>query len=67
VSWSEFYEEMRPQYGPDELDDPRSALANLKQVGTVQEYHKSFIKLAHLVDDTEKNLISLFLAGLGRI
>ena len=64
VSWPEFYEEMRLQYGPHELDDPMSALANLKQVGTVQEYHKSFIKVAHLVDDTEKNLISLFLAGL---
>ena len=33
-------------------------------MGTVSEFHKSFIKLAHLVEESEKNLISLFLAGL---
>ena len=64
VTWPEFYEEMILQYGPDDLDDPLAALANLKQTGTVQEYHKSFIRLAHLVDESEKNLISLFLSGL---
>jgi len=52
--WPEFYEEMLPQFGPNELDDPMAALANLKQTGSVSEYHKAFIKLAHLVDDTEK-------------
>jgi len=36
----------------------------LKQVGNVQEYYKAFIKIAHLVDTTEKKMISLFLAGL---
>jgi len=41
-----------------------TALANLKQVGNVQEYYKAFIKIAHLVDATEKNMISLSLAGL---
>ena len=40
------------------------ALAYLKQLRSVQEYYKSFIRLAHLVDETEKNLISLFFAGL---
>jgi len=38
------------------------ALANLKQTGTVFEIF--FIKLAHLVDDSESKLISLFLFGL---
>jgi len=52
------------QYGPDELDDPMTTLANFKQTCTVAEYHKAFIKLAHLVEDLEKNLISLFLSGL---
>ena len=47
------------QFGPDDLDDPMAALANLKRTGTVSEYHKSFIKLAYLEDDSEKNLISL--------
>jgi len=37
-------------------------LANLKQTGTVAEYHEVFIKLAHMVD-FEKNLISLFQSG----
>ena len=40
------------------------ALANLKQSGTIQDYYKSFIRLAHLVEETAKNLISIFLAGL---
>jgi len=52
------------QFGPDELDDPLSALANLKHTRTVSDYHKSFIKLAHLVEESERNLINLFLAGL---
>ena len=64
ITWPEFYDEMILQYGPDDLDDPLSALANLKQTGSVQEYHKSFIRLAHLIEETEKNLISLFLSGL---
>jgi len=57
VSWSEFYDEIRQQYGPSELDDPLSALANLKQNGSTQEYHKSFIKIACLMDTNEKNMI----------
>jgi len=64
VSWPKLYEEMVMQFGPDELDDPMAALANLKQTGTVLEHHKSFIKLAHLMDDSENNLISLILSGL---
>jgi len=63
ISWVEFHNEILPQYGPDELEDPRIALANLDQTGTIQAYYKSFIKLDHLVDETEKNLISIFLAG----
>ena len=55
------------QYGPDELDDCMAALANLKQTDTVSEYHKGFIKFAHLVDDFEKTMISLFLFGLREI
>ena len=46
------------QYGSDELDDPMTALSNLQQTGTVYEYHKAFIRLAHLVDQTERNLLS---------
>jgi len=53
VSWLEFHKEIILQYGPDEFEDP-----------LIQEYYKAFIKIAHLVDETEKNLISLFLAGL---
>ena len=64
VNWYEFCEEMRLQFGPDELEDPLAALANLKQTGTVQEYHQAFIKLAHMVEDSVKNLIILFLVGL---
>ena len=41
VTWPEFYDEMILQYGPDDLDDPLAALANLKQTGSVQEYHKA--------------------------
>ena len=52
------------QYGPNKLDDPMTSLANLKQIGSVLEYHKAFIELAHLVKDSEKNLIGLFLTGL---
>ena len=52
------------QFGPNELDDSLSALANLKQMGIVVEYHKSFIKLAYHVDDSGKNLMSLLLSGL---
>jgi len=37
-----------------------ASLANLKYTGKMTEYHKSFIKLAHLVDDSKRNLISLF-------
>ena len=51
---------MMLQFGPDELDDPMAASAYLKQSGFVSEYHKVFIKLAHLVEECEKNLISLF-------
>ena len=40
------------------------ALANLKQSETLQDYYKSFIKIAHLVEESEKMLISIFLAGL---
>jgi len=64
VSWPDFYDEMLLQFGLDELDDPMATLANPKQTGTVSEYHNAFIKLAHLVDESEKNLISLFLFGL---
>jgi len=60
VTWPELCEEMRLQFRPDELDDPMTVLANLKQMGSVHDYHKAFIKLAYLVDDTKKNLISLF-------
>jgi len=45
---------MTLQYCPDELDDPTTALANLKQVGSVQDFHEALIKLAHLVKATEK-------------
>jgi len=31
VSWPQFCEEMLLQYDPDEVDDPMTALANLKQ------------------------------------
>jgi len=64
ISWTEFCEEMRLQFGPDELDDPMAALANLKQTGSVQEYHKAFIKVAHLIEVSEKHVINLFLIGL---
>jgi len=64
VSWPEFYDEMLLQFGPDELDDPMAALTNLKQTGSMSGYHRVFIKLAHLADDTEKNLISLFMSEL---
>jgi len=40
-----------------------AALANLKQTDNVSEYHKAFIKLAHLVDDSAKNMISLSCLG----
>ena len=30
----------------------------------MQDYHKAFIKLAHLIEVSEKHVISLFLAGL---
>ena len=64
VTWPEFYDEMRKRFGPDELDDPMVVLANLKQNGTIKEYYKDFIKIVHLVEETEKNLISIFLSGL---
>ena len=64
MNWREYCEEMRLQFGPDELEDPMATLANLKQTGIEQEYHQAFIKLAHMVEDFEKNLINLFLAGL---
>ena len=62
VSWIEFYNEILQQYGPNDLDDPMAALANPEQTGTIQKFYKSFIKLSHLVDETEKNLIRLFSA-----
>jgi len=43
VTWPEFYEEMIMQFGPDDLDNPMAALANLKRTETVAEYHKSFM------------------------
>ena len=46
------------------MDDPLVALANLKQTGSVQDYHKAFIRLAHLIEKIGKKLISLFLSGL---
>ena len=55
---------MRLQYDPSELDDPIAALANLKQTGSAQDFHGAFIKPVHLVDATEKILISLFLVRL---
>ena len=42
VSWPELYEEMVMQFGPDELDDPMTALVNLKQTRTVSEHYKIF-------------------------
>jgi len=41
-----------------------AALANLKQTNSVSEYHKAFIRLAHLVKDSGKNLINQFLEEL---
>ena len=41
-----------------------AALANLKQTDNVSEYHKAFIKLAHLVNDSEKKHDQLVLSGL---
>ena len=64
ISWTEFRDEMRLQFGPDELDDPMAALANLKQTGSVQEYHRLFIKVTLLIEVSEKHVISLFLARL---
>ena len=64
MTWPNFYEEKLLHCGPNELDDSMAALANLKQTRSVSKYHKAFIKLAHLVEDSEKNLISLFLTGL---
>ena len=64
ITWQEFYKEIISQYGSDEHDAPLSALANLKQTGTVIEYHQAFIELGHLVEDTQKNFVSLFLSGL---
>ena len=40
-----------------------AALANLKQTDTVSEYHKGFIKFAHLVDDFEKTMIACSCLG----
>ena len=59
MTWPEFQEEMILQFGPDELEDPMAASANLKQTDSVIEYHKAFIMLAHLVDDSEKNLMKV--------
>jgi len=55
MTWSEFCEEMRLQYDLSELDDPMAALANLKQTGSAQDFHGTFIKPVYLVDATEKN------------
>ena len=54
MNWRENCEEMRLQFGPDELEDPMATLANLKQTGIEQEYHQAFIKLAYMVEDLRK-------------
>ncbi|GKG49292.1 reverse transcriptase, partial [Tanacetum coccineum] len=46
------------------FDDPLMELKNLKQDGTVKDYHEKFESLLNRMELSEKHAISLFLGGL---
>ncbi|XP_071694493.1 uncharacterized protein [Rutidosis leptorrhynchoides] len=63
VDWETYSEAILKRFGST-IEDPMAELKNLKQTTTVQIYQDEFEVLLSKVDISEKQAISLFLAGL---
>lgn len=63
-SWEEYIRELSARFGNYLYDDPMGELMNLKQIGTVQEYHDQFEELLNRVVLPEDYATSCFLGGL---
>ena len=64
VSWEEYVLALEERFGDHSKGDPMSELLNLKQAGTVSQYHDQFEFLLGRVDLSEDYAISFFLSGL---
>lgn len=61
--WEEYVKDISARFG-DLYDDPMADLKELKQLGSVQEYHDSFDALASRLNLNEEYLLSCYMGGL---
>ncbi|XP_026452183.1 uncharacterized protein LOC113352590 [Papaver somniferum] len=64
VTWAEFGAHLRDRFSPEKFVDPRLAISNIEQKGTVREHIPVFERLMNLVDFTEEHLIQCFIRSL---
>ncbi|XP_026445458.1 uncharacterized protein LOC113346084 [Papaver somniferum] len=64
VTWTEFGAHLRARFAPEKFVDPRLAISNIEQKGTVREHIPVFEHLMNLVDFTEEHLIQCFIRSL---
>lgn len=64
MAWEEYVRAMNARFNQQAYDDPMADLANLTQLGTLQEYIKQFDSLLNRVQISTAYSISLFLRGL---
>lgn len=62
-SWTQFTADLTSRFG-DLYDDPMAELKNLRQKGSVQDYHDSFDQIASKLSLTERDLLSCYIGGL---
>ncbi|XP_071737634.1 uncharacterized protein [Rutidosis leptorrhynchoides] len=63
VDWDTYSKAILKRFGSS-VEDPMAELKNLKQMGSVQAYQDAFEELLNKVEISEKQAISIFLAGL---
>lgn len=61
--WEEYVADITNRFGED-FDDPMAELVQLKQTGTVREYHDAFDSLLNRVTLDPAHALSCFIAGL---
>ncbi|XP_052876295.1 uncharacterized protein LOC128282166 [Gossypium arboreum] len=65
LDWERFRECCHVRFGPPMSNNPLGELANLRQIGTVEEYQRQFQSLqAKTTDLKPRQQVNLFIAGL---
>lgn len=64
LSWESYMEAMRERFASDEVEDPMSALVELKQDDTVVKYHQAFIRNLNLLQIPTSHAMSIFVSNL---